>query len=111
MVVSGKNPSQLRKDEPLQGIIDSAVPYFFLGHEAFGLRKYLLRPFGRTHLTVEKRIINYRLSRAQRYVECALGILTNKWPIFHRSLNVQPDFTITIVSACIVLHNFMRNRD
>lgn len=70
-----------------------------------------MRPYGGTHLTLEKRIFNYRLCRARRFVECASGILSNKWRIFHRPLNVEPDFAVDIVKACIVLHNFVRDRD
>jgi len=44
-------------------------------------------------------------------VECAYGILSNKWRIFQRSLNVSPDFAVDIVKACVVLHNFVRERD
>lgn len=87
------------------------VPYFFVGDKAFVLHKHLLRPFGGSNLSVEKKIFNYRLSRARRYVECAFGILSNKWRIFNRPINVEPDFAVDIVKACVVLHNFVRERD
>lgn len=105
------NTQQLPKERCLPGTESPKVPYFFVGDEAFGLHTNLLRPFGGTHLTLEKRIFNYRLCRARRYVECAFGILTNKWRIFHRPLNVDPDFAVDIVKACTVLHNFVRDRD
>lgn len=44
-------------------------------------------------------------------MECGFGILTNKWRIFHRPLNVEPDFAVNIIKACVVLHNFVRDRD
>ncbi|CAK1587979.1 unnamed protein product [Parnassius mnemosyne] len=56
-------------------------------------------------------MFNYRLSRARRYVECTFGILSNKWRIFHRPINVKPEFAVAIVKACVVLHNFVRDRD
>lgn len=37
--------------------------------------------------------------------------MSNKWRIFHRRINVEPDFAVDIVKACIVLHNFVRDRD
>lgn len=95
----------------LPGTESPKVPYFFVADAAFGLHKHLLRPYAGTHLTVEKRIFNYRLCRARRYIECTFGILSNKWRIFHRPLNVQPDFATDIVKACIVLHNYIRDRD
>lgn len=105
---------QLLPDEkvlPGTGMDSAKVPYFFLGDEAFALHNHLLRPFGGSNLTKEKRIFNYRLSRARRYVECSFGILTNKWRILHRPLNVQVDFAVDIVKACVLLHNFVRDRD
>ena len=55
---------------------------------------------------------NYRLCRARRHVECAFGIFSNKRRIFQRPLNVSPDFAaVDIVKTCVVLHNFVRERD
>lgn len=105
------NTQPLPEEKCLPGTESPKVPYFFVGDEAFGLHRHLLRPFGGTHLTVEKRIFNYRLCRARRYVECAFGILSNKWRIFHRPLNVEPNFAVDIIKACTVLHNFVRDRD
>ncbi|GBN66123.1 hypothetical protein AVEN_100518-1 [Araneus ventricosus] len=105
---SSKN---LPDEECLPGTESPKLPYFFVADAAFGLHKHLLRPYAGTHLTVEKRIFNYRLCRARRFIECAFGILSNKWRIFHRPLNVQPEFANDIVKACIILHNYVRDRD
>ena len=51
------------------------------------------------------------LTRARRMVECAFGILCNKWRIFHRAIDVRPDFCDVIVKTCCILHNFVRQRD
>ncbi|XP_025413308.1 protein ALP1-like [Sipha flava] len=91
--------------------VDISLPYAFVGDEAFGLDKHLLRPYSGTHLPVRKKIFNYRLSRARRYVECTFGILSNKWRIFHRPIDVHVDFAVDIVKCCCVLHNFVRDRD
>jgi len=42
---------------------------------------------------------------------CDRLILSNKWRIFLRPLNVSPDFAVVIIKACVVLHNFVRERD
>jgi len=83
------------------------VPYFFVG-DGFALNRNILRTFGGCNLSVKKRVYSYRLCRARRYVECAFGILSNKWRVFQRPLNVSPDFAVDIVNACVVLHNFVR---
>ena len=64
-----------------------------------------------SHLIENKRILNYRLSRARRLMECSFGILANKWHIFHRPLNVELSLTEDIIKVCCVLHNFVRDRD
>lgn len=106
-----RNVQELPEEKRLPGTEGPTVPYFFVGDEAFALHKHLLRPYGGSNLTTKKRIFNYRLCRARRYVECTFGILSNKWRIFHRPINVNPDFAVDIVKACVVLHNFVRDRD
>ena len=87
------------------------VPYFFVADEGFALNRNTLRPFSRSNLSVRKRVYNYRLFRARSYAECTLGILSNSWRIFQRPLNVNPDFAVDIVKTCVVLHNFVRERE
>lgn len=72
---------------------------------------YVMRPYAGHNLTEKKRVFNYRLSRARRYVECAFGILANKWRILHRALNVSKKFSKDIVKACVILHNLVRTKD
>ncbi|XP_049799935.1 uncharacterized protein LOC126235247 [Schistocerca nitens] len=79
--------------------------------EAFGLQKHLMRPYSGTHSTLEKRIFNYRLCRARRHVECAFGILSNTWRVFHRPINEYPDFAVDIIKMYVVLHNFVCDQD
>ncbi|XP_047518484.1 uncharacterized protein LOC125058452 isoform X2 [Pieris napi] len=81
------------------------------GDEAFSISNNVMRPYSGKHLSVQQRVYNYRLSRARRYVECAFGILANKWRIFHRSMNVQYEFATDIIKACCVMHNFVLNRN
>ena len=70
-----------------------------------------MRPYAGKFLSKRKRIFNYRLSWARRYIECSFGILANKWRIFHRPLNVDLALAEDIIKVCCVLHNFVRARD
>lgn len=80
--------------------------------EAFQLTNYMMRPFpGKGGLTKERRIFNYRLSRARRMVECTFGILSSQWRIYKRSINTSIKTAKSIVKATIVLHNFLRQND
>lgn len=96
--------------KPLPGN-QNATPFVFVGDEAFSISNNVMRPYSGKHLSVQQRIFNYRLSRARIYVECAFGILANKWRILHRAMNVQYEFATDIIKACCVLHNFVLNRD
>lgn len=86
-------------------------PYVFVGDEAFAIHSNLLRPYPGRNLTNKLRIFNYRLCRARRTVECAFGVLANKWRVLHTSIQVEPEFTDDIIKACCILHNFVRKRD
>ena len=63
------------------------------------------------YLQHQKKIFNYRLSRARRYIESAFGILTNKWCIFQRPLDLNVENAEIVIRACCALHNFVRERD
>lgn len=91
--------------------INISILYAFVGDEVFGLSTNVLRPYAEKYLQDFKRTFNYRLSRARRYVECSFGILSNKWRIFHRPIDVNVEFAIDIVKCCCVLNNFVHDRD
>jgi len=90
---------------------ESKLPFVIVGDEAFGLSQNVMRPYGGKHLSTQKKVFNYRLSRARRFIECTFGIFSNKWRIFHRPLNVSEEFAEDIIKACVILHNFVRIRD
>ncbi|XP_069587439.1 uncharacterized protein [Ranitomeya imitator] len=85
--------------------------FVFVGDEAFPLHPNLLKPFSQKTLTPERRIFNYRLSRARRVVENAFGIMANRFRVFHTALNMKLTSIDSVVLACCVLHNFLRRRD
>ncbi|XP_049273627.1 uncharacterized protein LOC119399351 [Rhipicephalus sanguineus] len=108
------------------------MPYFFVGDEAFPLKTYMMRPYSKKSLHPvltgsttaqcsttqssgtsqfeelhQKRIFNYRLSKARRVVENAFGILAQKWRILRRPSKAKKENIRKIVSACVALHNFL----
>jgi hypothetical protein len=89
----------------------SPLPYLIVADEAFALSSHVMRPYPKKSLTIRKKVYNYRHSRARRLIECSFGLLSNKWQILHRALNVDVLLAENIVKACCILHNFVRSRD
>ena len=85
-------------------------PYIIVADDAFPLKEYILKPYGQTGLTTERRIFNYGLSRAWLIVENAFGILTNRFRVFMTPKGLVPEKVEVITMACCALHNFLRSR-
>lgn len=86
------------------------LPYVFVGDEAFALRRDFLKPFAQRDLIPERKVFNYRLSRARRIVENVFGIMASRFRIFHTEINLRLDRIENVVLACCVLHNYLRRR-
>lgn len=95
----------------LPGTDNNPQPFVIVADDAFKLSSNLLTPFPLRKLTARRRVYNYRHCRCRRTVECAFGVLANKWRVFHTPILVQPDFIDIIVKSCCILHNFVRKRD
>lgn len=84
------------------------MPYVFVADDAFPLRVDMMKPFRQANLNSrERKIYNYRVSRARRIVENAFGILASRFRIFHTQINVAPERIDSIVMAACALHNFL----
>lgn len=86
---------------------NTIVPYVFLGDSAFALNKNLMKPFPFKNISYEKRIFNYRLSRARRVVENAFGITASRFRVLRRPLDLDLKTIDIIVMACCALHNYL----
>jgi hypothetical protein len=82
-------------------------PYTFIGDEAFALKDNLLKPYASASLNQERRVFNYRLSRARRTIENAFGILASVFRIFRRPINANVETVRSITKATVALHNFL----
>ena len=87
------------------------MPYCLVGDEAFPLRSYLMRPFPGRGLSEDRRIFNYRLSRARRTIENASGILSARWWLFLQPIHANPDHVVVYTKAALCLHNFLRTNE
>lgn len=92
----------------LPGTTDE-MPHVFVADEAFPLSQNIMRPYPGNQLpgNQDKRVFNYRLSRARRIVENAFGILQNKFEVFQKKLRIQPKYLDYVILACICLHNYV----
>lgn len=95
-----------------QNIIGTGIemPFYFVGDKAFPLRTNLMRPYARRQLNNEKRLFNYRLSRARRTVECAFGILVKKFGLFTHSISTSLKLGEASIKSACVLHNYTWQR-
>ena len=55
------------------------LPYVFVADDAFGLKRYMMKPYPSTNLGTEKLIFNYRLSCARRIIKNTFGIAANRF--------------------------------
>ena len=97
------------KAQPLPGE-EVETNFFIVADEAFALTEYLLKPYPHRNLSLEKRVYNYRLSRARRVVENAFGILANRFRVFRSPIQLEPPKVEEIVLATCALHNFLREK-
>ena len=93
--------------EPITGTSEPRLPFVFVGDEAFPLLPNLLRLYPGDYLPYEKRVYNYRLSRARGVVENAFGILASKFRFLRRPMIMSPNNAEAIVLGAAALHNFL----
>ena len=90
---------------------DTELPMVIVADEAFPLKTYLMRPYPGRDLSDDKKIYNYRLSRARRLSENVFGILLQKCRIFSRRLQGKHENLTVVLMATCVLYNFIRQNE
>ncbi|XP_036338683.1 protein ALP1-like [Rhagoletis pomonella] len=101
-----RNQLEIPPDDNLPGT-DKIFPYFFVGDNAFPLRRNLMRPYPGRNLSTGKLYFNKKLSSARVHIENTFGILANRWRILHTTINAAPVNVDKIVLATVVLHNYL----
>lgn len=91
---------RLNIPEPESVSFDLDLEYVFVGDDAFALRPDLIKPYNRDCLNNERRICNYRISRARRVVENTFRILALRFRIFHTAINLDVETIESVVLAC-----------
>ena len=86
------------------------VPYFIQADDAFALKTWLMKPYGRRMLTREERNANYRISRGKRVVENAFDILVSRCRVMMTTIELPPETVRDVVMTCVVLHNILRSQ-
>lgn len=84
------------------------MPHDVVGDGAFPLPENLTRPYLRVSWDAEKRISNYRLSRARHIVESAFGILVSRRWILRQENKASAETIDAMVRAMVVLHGYLR---
>ncbi|KAK3748145.1 hypothetical protein RRG08_067148 [Elysia crispata] len=90
------------------------LPYVFVADEAFALRPDFLKPFNVRVLNDQKRIFNYRLSRARRVIENVFGSLVSRFGSFpisnpSQSLKTTRQGTFPMWHVCGLTQFLTRN--
>lgn len=91
----------------LQGNLAFPMNYHIVGDDAFPMSSNLMKPYPHRNLEKEKRVFNYRLSRARRVVENAFGILAHRWRVFLTTIKMCPDKLTYVIFAACCLHNYL----
>lgn len=87
------------------------LPYVLVGDEAFPLEENLMRPYPDSQIDDDRRVFNYRLSRARRTIENKFAILANRWRILRQDIRASPYTVDLIVWQTVILRNFLRTLD
>ena len=83
------------------------LPYVFVGDDAFGLKRHMMKPNPFSNLSERELVFNYRLSRARRVIENTFGICASRFRFFHRPIIAKVHKVIVITKAVVALHNLL----
>lgn len=85
--------------------INFPTDYDFIGDDAFPFETYLLKPFSQYKKEIEPKGEGIQLL----FVALAFGILTRRFRILQRPIEVKPEITNKIIWTVCSLHNWLRH--
>ncbi len=92
----------------------TVAPFVLVGDKAFPLKSNLLKLYSRRSLWgghILELVYNYRLSCTHMSVECAFGIMAQRFRCLTRRMVCSVDTAEAVVKAVYILHNFLLKQD
>uniref|UniRef100_A0A8R1IKJ7 DDE Tnp4 domain-containing protein n=1 Tax=Caenorhabditis japonica TaxID=281687 RepID=A0A8R1IKJ7_CAEJA len=81
------------------------IPPFLLADNGFALTHSTMQPYRQNSLTLENYEFNKMISAVRVRVENLFGVLTSKFRILRRDMNLDPSTSRALVVALCVIHN------
>lgn len=97
--------------KPVTATRKIASPYVMVAGHPFNGAKNLVVPYVERTLSCDQQTFNYRMTLPRHCAETTFGIVSKKWRILHRPLNVNVEFAGYIVGTICMLHNYVGDRD
>lgn len=107
-----EDPMWVPKPALVNGSQDTVLPFVLVEDQAFVLSSYLQRPYPESNsMTIEKKIYNYRCSRARQVIENTFGIWSERWRILCKPIVAKKKTIEDVTKATICLHNFLMQKN
>ena len=84
-----------------------SLPCVFLFDDVFALKTFMMKLYPQIALTIDKRIYNYRHSRARGFSENLFGILASRWKIFYTMFPLSSRRIKNIILSTLALSNIL----
>ena len=87
---SNDNPLNIPAASRLEGY-GGILPYYLVMNDAFRLSHFLMKPFPGYGNSRKQRIYNYRISRCHCSIENTFGIMSSRFRLLQRAIEVHPN--------------------